>query len=248
MKEPKTSPEYYAKAPIILAILQIRYKMDGELNHKIIRTVGEELKKEFPNVNERVVQTLRIDGAGKPEETKVSLDDKIINGVQFRSEDNKRVLVVGVDTFTCEIHSDYPGWESIKSTFKNLWNTFSPKLKMEITGVSMRFVNKINLPNELIDLSSYFTTFINSSSGDHNINQFQLRYSGVKNNIIYHVGHAVEPVISDQMPYLFDIDVIYLGEITNDENSVWGKFEELRNLKNDIFNDTLTEKTKKTIR
>jgi|ERR1035437_255582 uncharacterized protein (TIGR04255 family) len=245
--EIKNKYEVYSKAPIIMAILQFRYNKIEEFDSKLIRKVGEEIKREYPTVNDSVRQTVRFDPAS---ETKVSLDHKEINGVQFVSTDKMKTLTVGTENFTLQIDGEYPGWKIIKEEIKKLWNLFNGHLtNLQLSGISMRYVNKINLPLSPGDISKYFTSYIYSSTGDHPIIQFQFRYTSVENNnLIMHVGHAVESAIEDKTPYLFDIDVIRVGEITNEESVIWNIFEELRDKKNFIFNDTLTEQTKNLIR
>jgi uncharacterized protein (TIGR04255 family) len=239
--------EVYENAPIVVAILQFRYKKLEEFNSKNIREVGSKIKSKFPNISDSVLQNFRLDREG---ETKFSLDSQEINGVKFESEDNKKILVIGTDKFTYEIHGKYSGWENFKTEAKDLWQLFNPHLTgLEISGVSMRYINRIDLPIETKDVSQYITTYIHSNTGNHNINQFQIRYSSIdEDNLQIHVGHALEPAIENKIPYFLDIDVISLKEIQNEEKVIWDEFETLRNKKNLTFNDLITENTKKLIR
>ena len=243
--------EYFEKAPIILSILQFRYKHMEDFDHESIRKRGTSIIIEYPEVKERFVQKIHF-GSNKPEGvTNVSLDDRVIDGVQFISKNKKKILVIGRDRFTFEMHGDYEGWGNFSSEAKNLWNTFQTEFgDLVLSGISLRYVNRINLPKDLKDLSKYFTTFIQSSSGEHTVNNFQMKYTSTEpeNNLTIHVGHVLEPPIEENYPYLFDIDVIYLGELQNAEEAIWNKFEILRSKKNYIFNDGLTETTKQIIR
>lgn len=243
--------EYFENAPIILSILQFRYKHIKDFDNQSIKKRGVSISREYPEVKERIVQKIRF-GSNKPKGiTNVSLDERVIDGVQFISKSKKKILVIGRDRFTFEMHGEYEGWNSFSTEAKMLWNLFQNELGgVILTGISLRYVNRINLPTDLKDLSKYFTTFIESSSGEHIINNFQLKYTSTEpdNNLTIHVGHVLEPQIGENYPYLFDIDVIYLTELQNEEDIIWSKFEMLRNKKNLIFNDGLTEITKKIIR
>lgn len=243
--------EHFAKAPIILSILQFRYKTIENFNSNSLKEKGVLINSDYPEIRERFVQQIHFK-ANKPNgTTNVSLDDKKIDGVQFISKDKKKNLVIGKDRFTCEMHGNYSGWEEFSTEARKLWELFQNELSgIHLTGLSLRYVNRINLPGDFHDISDYFTTYIQSSSGEHLLNTFQLKYTTnePENKLTIHVGHVLEPQIEGNYPYLFDIDVIYASSIQNDSKTIWEIFDTLRGKKNYIFNDGLTEKSKNLIR
>lgn len=237
--------EVYEKAPIVVAIIQFRYQKIESFDNKKIRSLGEAIKKEYSKISDSVLQNFRYDPKG---ETKVSLDTQEINGVRFATENDSKILVIGNEKFTFETHGKYSGWEVFIEEAKKLWCLFSPSLEnLQLSGISMRYINRIDFPIETKDIKKYLTTFIESSTGDHQISQFQIRYTSVEGEIITHVGHAIESGIDNAIPYFLDIDVILLNNLINDD-SVWEGFEKLREKKNYIFNDILTEEAKNLIR
>lgn len=247
----KTENEYFENAPIILSILQFRYKKIEEFNAEKVKRKGLEITGEFPQVIERIIQQIHFNGNKPDGTTHVSLDQKEIDGVQFISKDKRRNLVIGRDRFTYEMHGKYPGWDIFIKEPMHFWNLFKEEIgDVELTGLSLRYVNRINLPIDFHDISEYFTTFIQSTTGEHNINTFQIRYTSVEpdKNLTSHVGHVLEPPIDNKYPYLFDIDVIYLSPIEDMPTKVWEIFNVLRKKKNAIFNDGLSDKTKELIK
>jgi uncharacterized protein (TIGR04255 family) len=240
--------EYYKKAPIILAIIQIRYEKIREFDTKLIRNIGVNISKEFPQVNESWFQTVKLDSSKVKGETSVSLAGKEINGVVFTSEDRTKQIVIGNERFTYEYSGSYPGWEEFKNKMKEIWELFRNDLDVKLLGASTRFINKINLPKDTKDLKDYFTTYIHSDTGEHYINTFQLKYTSFEGeNLVVHIGHALEPALNDSLPYIFDIDVVHVENLDND-SKLWDIFESLRFKKDFIFNDAITEKTKNLIR
>jgi len=243
--------EHFAKAPIILSILQFRYKTIENFNSDRFKEKGLLIKPDYPEIKERFVQQIHFKANNPDGTTNVSLDDKEINGVQFISKDKKKNLVIGKDRFTYEMHGNYPGWETFSDEAKKHWEQFQNELGgIQLIGLSLRYINRINLPDDFNDISEYFTTFIQSSSGKHMINNFQLKYTSnePENHLTIHIGHVLEPPIEGNFPYLFDIDVIYSSDIKNEPKSIWEIFNILRLKKNYIFNDGLTEKSKLIIR
>ena len=243
--------EFFENSPIIVAILQFRYKKIEEFYPEKFKKKGIDIAKDYPQVTERFIQQIHFEGNKPDGTTNVSLDPKEIDGVQFISKDKTQNLVIGRDRLTYERHGNYPGWEKFTTEPIKLWDLFQEELgKVELTGLSLRYVNRINLPIDFHDISKYFTTYIESTTGTHTINSFQIRYTAVEpeNNLTQHVGHVLEPPIEDKYPYLFDIDVIYTSEVENEFKKIWEIFNLLRNKKNYIFNDGLSDKTKTLIR
>lgn len=247
----KEKTEYFENAPIILSILQFRYKKIENFDINSFKLKGASMSTEYPEIKERFIQQIHFEGNKPDGTTNVSLDEKEIDGVQFISKDKRKNLVIGKDRFTFEMHGKYSGWEEFTSEAIKHWGTFQDVLgNIELTGLSVRYINRINLPIDFYDISQYFTTFIQSSSGNHLINTFQIKYTSVEteDNLTIHVGHVLEPPIEDKYPYLFDIDVIYTAPISNESEKILEVFSILRQKKNSIFNDGLSDKAKELIR
>lgn len=243
--------EYFQNAPIILSMLQFRYEKIEDFNYEELKRKGAQIKSDFPEMRERFTQQIQLKHNKPDDTTNVSLDERRIDGLQFISKDKKTVLVIGNDKFTFEKHGQYKGWVDFSKEAKKLWEKFEEELsEVKLTGISLRYVNRVNLPKDIHELSDYFTTFIQSSSGSHAFNTFQMKYTSVEpeKNLTTHIGHVLEPPIEDTYPYLFDIDVIFSEQIANEAKVIWNKFEELRSKKNSIFNDGITEKAKQLIR
>jgi uncharacterized protein (TIGR04255 family) len=238
--------EVFGKSPIVLAIIQIRYEKLETFDIKKVKEIGKEINDVYPQIKESVLQNFRIDQAS---ETKFSLDNKEITGVHFISKDGNNKLIVSNDKFTLEMHGTYIGWESISEMFKKYWTLFNPNLNgLVINGVSMRYLNRIDIPIDTKDISKYFTTYIFSNTGNHTLSQFQIKYTSFINDNIVHVGHTLDLPIDNKLPYFLDIDVIRLQKVENNIEVIWNILEDLREQKNTTFNDILTEETKKIIR
>lgn len=241
--------EIYAKAPVVLCMLQFRYKRVSELDLKKIKDLPSDLRKEFPKLQENRNQTFKIQGTNLVGESEVVLDKSTVEGVTFFSKDNLRNIVVGVERTTLTVHGEYIGWENFEEAGRKMWETFSPKLgDVELMGISLRYVNRIDLPVDNIVLSDYFTAYLKTDIDEH-FNTFQMRYSffDPESSIKTHIAHGIESVIDDKVPYVFDIDVILLDETLSSEN-IWESFRLLRSEKNKIFNRGLTEKAKELLR
>ena len=52
------------------------------------------------------------------------------------------------------------------------------------------------------------------------------------------------PTPNQKLPLIFDIDVWKLTNYKSDDEEMWKEFEKLRKFKNDVFFNSITEKTK----
>ena len=241
--------EVYTKSPILLAVLQVRYEKIKNYNSKNITNTGFQIKKEYPAYSEQIIQNIRIDQGAKQGDTKVLLDSSTPNGVLFTSVDGDKTLNVGIERFTLETNGKYPGWESFKEEGRKLWNLFKKDLvDFKLTGVSIRFVNKFDLPGDIISAKDYFNTYIEATV-DLGMSDFMFRYSSIdyENGIKSNIAHALQPTPDLTFQYMLDLDIIYINENIA-ENEIWDRFDALSFKKSSIFNQTLTEKAKDLIR
>ena len=64
----------------------------------------------------------------------------------------------------------------------------------------------------------------------------------------WNIAHSLEKPLGDKLPYLFDIDVLINATIPNENSELIQKFNLIREKKNFLFNDGITEKTKSLIK
>jgi uncharacterized protein (TIGR04255 family) len=238
--------EAYSNAPIVLAIFQIRLQPDESFSGEEIKSIGQKLVKDFPLISENHLQKITVDPKSQ---TKVSLDSKL-NGIQFASEKKDKHVFFEADKFSYEIQNEYSGWEQTINEFMSLWKVFEKITSSKtIRGISVRFVNRFNLPVKTEKISEYFNCYIHSQSFDAEMFEFQFKYtSSFTEGIIAHISHSLEAPISNQIPYYFDIDAINLNPVQNSSDEIKLVFENLRLIKNTIFEQTLTEAAKNLIR
>ncbi|MFS4448701.1 TIGR04255 family protein [Maribacter sp. 2307UL18-2] len=242
-----TNYEYYDNSPIIVSILQYRYKKVEEFDSTALKEFGKELKNTYPKIKEQFTQQISINEL----ETNVSLGERSIKGVQFFSENEKRRFTINDEKFTFEVFEKYSGWDNFVKDAFEVWDSCKDILKVEVlTGISIRFVNRINLPLDTSELTEYFTTYINSNTGTHAISNFQVKYTARDDDMSMHwnIAHSLEKPLENKLPYLFDIDVLINTDIPNESSALIEKFNLIREKKNFLFNDGITDKTKSLIK
>ncbi|MGS2738769.1 TIGR04255 family protein [Sinomicrobium sp. M5D2P17] len=239
---------YYENAPIILSMIQFRYDKIESFDINMVKEIAKKIKSDYPIVNERFVQNIVVNNDNS--ETSVSLKDKQFYGIQVMSKNRQEIFTITETKFTFQSHGKYTGWDSFKEKSFKFWDIFNDAFEIkELNGISLRYVNKINLPLDLKDISEYFTTFIKDDKNTFSVNNFQFKFASLdkENNFKINISHILDTPLRDSVPYIFDIDVLYNNKIKNDNDLILSLFEKIRDKKNQLFNDGITEETKKLI-
>jgi uncharacterized protein (TIGR04255 family) len=241
---------YYENAPIILSIIQFRYdKIEGFDINKV-KKLANEFKSDFPFVNERFVQSIVVNNDVN-KETSVSLEDKQFDGVQILSNSRKEIFTITETKFTFQSHEKYSGWDNFREKAFKLWDIFNKLFNiLEINGISLRYVNRINLPLDLKNINKYFTTYLKDDKNSFSVGNFQFKFSSFdkENDFKINIAHLLDAPLENSVPYIFDIDVLYDNKMKYDKEFILSLFEKIREKKNQLFNNGITEETKKLIR
>ena len=240
---------YYENAPIILSIIQFRYSKIESFDIKIVKNLANKFKSEFPIINERFVHSIVVNNGGNSE-TSVSIEDKQFDGIQIMSKNRQEIFTITETKFTFQSHEKYTGWENFRNKAFKFWNIFNQLFNVnELNGISLRYVNKINLPLDLKQTNKYFTTYLKDDKNSFSIGNFQFKFTSFEreNNFKINISHLLDAPLEDSVPYIFDIDVLYNEKMKSDDESVLNLFEKIRNKKNELFNNGITEETKKLI-
>ena len=116
-----------------------------------------------------------------------------------------------------------------------------------VRRVSIRFVNRFTF-DEFSNPGKYFNELITSSDGEstYPLRQYGFRLiMDIPNTDIYTiVNHNVENITSKYV-YTLDIDVLDRQKLIFDVNTISESLEKLRNIRNDVFFDTITDETVK---
>ncbi|MCI1267913.1 MAG: TIGR04255 family protein [Saprospiraceae bacterium] len=236
----------YSNAPIREAVYDIRV---DRLNIKQIEDLAafkELVKDNFPIEKKKHNFTGQIQfSPDKPIESKAHSN---LTGYVFLSDDQTRQLQVRIDGITLNILKPYNNWEVHFDQFIKLWeiykDMFSPN---NVVRIALRFINKIEIPLPIVDFQHYilnmppipsclpqiFTTFFM---------QVQVPSNDKYRNII--ITETIEPEIEGMLPFILDIDVFQELNLQNSTNSIISNFEELRKIKNEIFENCITDKTR----
>lgn len=236
------------KAPIIQAILEILVEPVPGKTINSLHDIHSSIKENYPREVKQFQSRLSFNPAI---ETTVSAETKH-EGFLFSSENNLKSFIASLSQFAYIQSSQYTNWEDFISEAKTLWNTYRNTIKTSrIRRLSVRYINQINVEMPVTDIADYFLTYpFLSPKLPQVLEHFFLRYTipYVDKNITANIAQSIGMIENNHVPFLFDIDVLHTEPIEYNEESMWQKFDELRDLKNEIFFSSLTDKTIQTLK
>ena len=235
-------------APITEAIIDFRVKLPPEFNVEAFRKLKKTIGDRFPKVEERKLfsSQLRIK-KGKPQPP--SAEYHGVQGYFFRPEDDKKVAQFRIDGFTFSLLKPYTHWEEMFAEARELWEMYCGIAQPEaVTRLAVRYINHINIPLPVDDLSDYFTA---SPIIPDNI---QGVISGFLSKIIVYdqemdvFTNIVQALEKSRIPdkyitVVLDIDSFKTGDFNVSNGEMWNIFANLHNLKNQIFFNSITDET-----
>lgn len=232
-------------APVVLAILEIRYNLPAEFEVNNLAKSNKALLEIFSITQKRVVGNISFENSA--EGTRASINP-VVDGFIYVSEDKKRNLTLSLNSFNFQQHGKYTTWDDFISSAKKSWHLFYKNIiGAQITGISIRYINKIEITELTDDPTEFFNTGLvfTSEAKPTNVGSYLIKYIDVIKEKGIHsiVTQSLEQGDGKVLPFMFDIDVHNNKSLDLFDESIWLLFEELRSIKNDIFFNNITEKT-----
>jgi len=233
-------------APITEAIIDFRVRIPSGADPGQFSSLKKELKDRYPNVVDMKMAEMSfgiIDD--KPVWTPPG-EGRII-GYRYESEDKKNVAQFRNDGFTFSRLKPYNDWEHIFEEARNLWSLYVRIASPEsIVRIATRYINRLKIPLPVDDFLQYLTSPPHiPQSLPQGVSSFLSRVVlyDPKLDIAANITQALETNVeeSNYVIIIIDIDAYKSGNFHPDEPKMWETFAALRNLKNRIFFEHITE-------
>lgn len=240
--------QHLKNAPIIEAILDIRVKPSPRVKHDNLAAAHLKINNRFP-IKEALLTkkfTFKFEKEGKPHPK----HDETQTGYLFKNQEEEKLVQYRLDGFTYNKLKPYKTWEKMRDEAKELWNLYVELAEPEaVTRIALRFINKVefSLPIEDIltappavpeslpqELSSFLTRVTIREPKIEAAAILTQAFEGVEKN--------------NYIPIILDIDVFKVYDFDPKADTIWDSLEQLRDFKNDIFFECLTEKAMETFK
>ena len=236
--------------PVVAALFQMKY-VANKLELTKFQSYDAQLKHHLPIRNDNGHVGINF-GASIPfgtSKTTVTTDAQIQSYTYF-SADQKSRLEISTDTITFIDEHKYSGWAQFIEMTKYCLSIISEVLSgnCEVNRTSIRFINRFTF-NNFDNPQDYFHTLISSAENNqlpYPLHQYGFRlFMDIPDTDIYSiVNQNIEIIPTNKYSYTFDIDVLDRQHLIFNVNTIVENMETLRDIKNEIFFNNLTQKTK----
>lgn len=231
----------YSAPPIIEAVVQIQYS--DSLSQSMRNKLLGKLKKNYSNSVEQMQVHARVNLANR--------DAAFIDSPLSRlsSDDQADILIVAPDAMTWSRLAPYENWEQL---FGRVINEL--KIAHVVTGLrkpnklGVRYINRIDIPleNDLVWFENYLNINLSIPQNWPAISNYAWRFEypiGLDFTAIVQSA-VVEPELPGTGAVILDIDVQTVEAVPARMEDIISKFSEMRIIKNDIFESSVSEKAR----
>ncbi len=232
----------YSAPPIIEAVAQLVFQ--DALSDSIFRKLAKKLKRNYVNevANESVTvkvdfQNRRSDFDGQPH-------------IKISSSDEADILIVQPNSLTWSRLAPYEGWESFSHRiFTEVKAAHGVTGHRKLSRIGLRYINRLDVPRtgKITHYEEYLAINIGLPDELSVINNYAWRFERdfLEQKLLVIVQSAiVEPEIPDTSAFVLDIDVVATLDLPNKIEDIFSKFEEMRVLKNKIFELSIKDKAR----
>lgn len=143
------SRQHYNKAPIVEAVIEVRYEAPASIAS--IRQAATRLEGKYGYSNRR--DTIEFKTHFNLNSNRTQQEKRVV-GLQLASKDQREILILNEHRFTYALLAPYSEWDDLFQKAKNAWNVCSSAWSSRITRIGVRFVNRIDVPISLLETES----------------------------------------------------------------------------------------------
>jgi len=238
----------FKNAPIIEALLDVRVELPKEVDLKKLEAFYDFVKDRFPEKQERKFFRAEFKLSREITSASVPTSSETV-GYLFRSPIENKIVQARLDGFTFNKLKPYENWKLFSSEARRLWDLYLQIANpLRITRIAARYINRIVVPLPMKDFKEYILTIPEIAPNlPQALAHFFMRLV-IPNPEIQATAVVIEtmenPVDNQRLPLILDIDVWRETVYEDNQPEMWDDFEKLRVFKNDVFFNSITEKTK----
>lgn len=241
-KEFKTFPN----APIVEAVLDIQVDLPDGTTLDQVSSFHDHVKERFPEKEDRTNAgaVIKLSSQGAFVET----DSAKPIGYLYRSKETMKIVQARLDGFAFNKLKPYESWDAFRTEARELWNVYRKVVKpVKIRRIALRYINRIELPLPFDNFKEYILTVPEIAPTlpqglAHYLMRLVIPNPEIGATAVIHEVME-QPTGTQQLPIIFDIDVYKMVTYTEENDIIWNEYEQLRIFKNDIFFDSITDKT-----
>jgi uncharacterized protein (TIGR04255 family) len=250
---------HYANAPITEAVIDLRITHAQDFSGEELKTIGKAIADRYPNQEILYRYSGEISFQQPEDPARVETTHQP-GGFMFTSENKQQILQARIDGFTFSTLAPYDRWEPFRDEAHRLWDIYRSVVRPEgVTRAAMRYINQFDIvgyapdPNA-VELKDYLNVYPVGPDGwtfHHFFMQLQMWQEDLSCWLVVNEAPVRAP---DREAALLQLDFDLFREQfeepwrAEDETKLWEFFEQLHTRKNEIFESSITERTRGFIR
>jgi uncharacterized protein (TIGR04255 family) len=239
--------DFYPNAPIVEAIFDVQMELPQNIEIAELEAFCKTFVSAYPE------KKIQRKFAGKfevldNEKTSAETYNLGIAGILNWSPDHRQALQVRLDGFSFSRLKPYEKWCVHFTEFLKYLRLYCEKISpIQVKRIATRFVNVIELPKENVSWEKYFINAAKAPISNGLVTNFfdRIEFSFSSSNVKASVTHAImqsnDPL---KLPVILDIETFVEVNTKPDLMMIEKLFNNLREAKNQIFRDCLTDKAK----
>lgn len=253
---------HYPNAPITEATIDLRVVQSEKFSIEDLMEIRALVADSYPNEESEFV----LSGEVHVKEDRPLLTQKTTNwhsGFRFTSRDEQRVFFARLDGFALSIRAPYDRWETFRDEARRLWKLYLSVAKVEgITRAAVRYINQLditaNAPDpEMVHLEDFVTVYPELPSSwpgggvmRNFFMQVQIWQEDLGCWLIINEAPTQRSPEDDFFVLQLDFDFFreQLEEPWQDDDDVWQFLEQLHVRKNEVFEASITDATRRFIK
>jgi uncharacterized protein (TIGR04255 family) len=234
--------------PIVEAVLDIDCDMPPAFDlAKLTNEAHQKFDSEYPEFQQQNILQHKIEShTGEPPTFSASQG---LQALQFLQKDKKQLVQIRAKGFSFNRLAPYTTLDDYLPEMKRTWKLFVEIAEpVEVQAIKLRYINRIVLSNleNSVDLDDYFKTGPKiPDEGNLTIRGFLTQYIVSENDTknFAAVVLATQPGENAELSFIFDITATRNEKMKiEDWQKIAAVIESLRQLKNRIFHNTLTQR------
>lgn len=232
------------RAPVTEAIFEIQVELPLEVTIENLDQLCGKIKSEYPTKRsrKRFEGKIELKKDGPPASQSIDLG---VDGFLNWSVDEKQVVQFRLDGYSFSRLKPYSKWEKHFPEVFRLWTLFSKTVSpLRIKRIAIRFINVIEIPRESA-MQDYLANYPKPPSDGFVLNNFFNRIElnipdkNINAIITQALANSNDPI---NKSIILDIEVFKEINSQINENTITDVFQVLRDVKNDVFKKSLTDK------
>lgn len=254
-----TERVHYSNAPIKEALIDLRITHAEAFSVEDLEKIGEAIADRYPSQEPMYLHSGLIAFQQPEDPVQVEATNQH-GGFIFTSQNKQQILQARIDGFTFSTLAPYDRWESFRDEARRLWDIYRAAVNPEgITRAAMRYINELDIAAlvgdpinfELKDVLNVYPEAPDDWLIQNFFMQLQMKQEDLDCWLVLNeapVWHADEGTALLQLDLDLFRDQSEEPWRADDDTEVWGFLERLHIRKNEVFEASITDRTRGFIR